>query len=128
MIDVKVQPEEHVSWVYHPVLGVYTRPGYAMHGSILLQYPELYETPGPGHPAGRHFDPARGYTCIDRKHHRLIFIKYDQIVAPIPADAAMIDEKIREELKLSKTYVTELHGERRLWMNDVGFKFVPYQH
>ena len=122
-----MEEQEEVSWVYHPVLGVYTRWGYGTHYGLLYDHPELLEVAGPGHPAGQVFDPARGYTRIDRTQRRLVYTKYDQVVRPIAADAVAIDLAIRIEFKIPKSFKSELHGERRYWANWQNFKFVPHK-
>ena len=119
----KFQPEEEISWVYHPIMGVFAERGYMKHTEIFRWNPELLEKGGTGQDNTCSFDPPRGYVRIDRTKNELVFAKYDQYCNAHPADAAALDVELRRRFGIPKHLKTKLYGEKRHWSHDNGFEY-----
>jgi len=130
IIEARYQPEEEVSYVWHPFYGVHSENGYMRHNVIFNQHPELKKIPSikNGEETQHDYDPPRGTVLIDRPNKTLHLTRYDQSKFGIKgtkdsADAHEIDNHIRKRHNVPADYNVVLHSEPHWWHNSKDFLY-----
>jgi hypothetical protein len=115
----RIQAEQEISWIYHPILGVYTERGYMRHREIFERQPNLRRLDTPT--GELDYDPPRGFALVKPMKSQVIYSRYDQSRFALPgtndpADALEVDTAVRKSYQIPSNFTSMLLGCAKWWI------------